>query len=114
MRFGWFDTWTTRKWPRPSSARSRPGPRAGLGDYHRSPWILRPRPAGDAGGGLRPDADHRRLLQLSYYPKLVEGCGFRKDIDYLEFKAQVPAKGAFPEKLIKLAERVAERGASAS
>jgi hypothetical protein len=46
-----------------------------------------------------------------YYPKLVEGQGFQKEIDYVEFRTQVPADmSAFPEKLLRLADRIQERG----
>jgi hypothetical protein len=46
-----------------------------------------------------------------YYRKLVEGLGFQKEIDYVEFRTQVPADmSAFPEKLLRLAERIQERG----
>jgi hypothetical protein len=46
-----------------------------------------------------------------YYPKLVEGQGFAKEIDYVEFRTQVPdSMSAFPEKLLRLADRILERG----
>jgi hypothetical protein len=46
-----------------------------------------------------------------YYQKLVEGLGFAKEIDYVEFRTQVPADmSAFPEKLLRLADRIQERG----
>jgi hypothetical protein len=46
-----------------------------------------------------------------YYRKLVEGQGFEKEIDYVEFRTQVPDDmSAFPEKLLRLAERILERG----
>ncbi len=46
-----------------------------------------------------------------YYQKLVEDLGFAKEIDYVEFRTQVPADmSAFPEKLLRLADRILERG----
>lgn len=46
-----------------------------------------------------------------YYPRLLEALGFAKEIDYVEFRAQVPADmSAFPEKLVRLADRIRERG----
>lgn len=46
-----------------------------------------------------------------YYQKLVEGLGYVKEIDYVEFRAQVPKEmSAFPEKLLRLADRILERG----
>jgi len=111
MRFGWFDTvddpqvaaalfGAVEAWARELGLETITGPH-GFCDL-------------DLQGMLVEGFDQMPTIagyyNYPYYPKLVEGCGFRKDIDYLEFKAQVPAKGAFPEKLIKLAERVAERG----
>ena len=46
-----------------------------------------------------------------YYRKLVEDLGFAKEIDYVEFRCQVPKDmSAFPEKLVRLADRIQERG----
>jgi uncharacterized protein YjgD (DUF1641 family) len=46
-----------------------------------------------------------------YYQKLVEDLGFAKEIDYVEFRCQVPKDmSAFPEKLVRLADRIQERG----
>jgi hypothetical protein len=46
-----------------------------------------------------------------YYQKLVENLGFQKEIDYVEFRIKVPADmSAYPEKLLRLAERIKERG----
>lgn len=45
-----------------------------------------------------------------YYPRFVERYGFRKEIDYVEFKTPVPHEAGIPETLLKLAERVKRRG----
>lgn len=45
-----------------------------------------------------------------YYQKLVEDLGFQKEVDYVEFRTHVPEMSAFPEKLLRLAERIKERG----
>jgi hypothetical protein len=46
-----------------------------------------------------------------YYQKLVEGQGFQKEVDYVEFRCQVPNDmSAFPEKLLRLSDRIQERG----
>jgi hypothetical protein len=46
-----------------------------------------------------------------YYQKLIEDLGYAKEIDYVEFRAQVPKDmSAFPEKLVRLADRILERG----
>jgi hypothetical protein len=44
-----------------------------------------------------------------YYPALLEGCGFAKDVDYVEFQALAPEGTAIPEKMIKMAEWAAKR-----
>lgn len=44
-----------------------------------------------------------------YYQKLVEGAGFEKEIDYLEFRATVPPKDEFPERLIRITEKIRQR-----
>ena len=49
------------------------------------------------------------FYNFPYYQKLVEGQGFQKEIDYVEFRTQVPEMSAFPEKLLRLAERIKER-----
>ena len=46
-----------------------------------------------------------------YYPRLLEALGYAKEIDYVEFRAQVPEDmSAFPDKLLRLADRILERG----
>ncbi len=45
-----------------------------------------------------------------YYPAMVEKCGFRKDIDYVEFLTTIPTRTGIPAKLLNLADRVMERG----
>ncbi|HEX7502231.1 MAG TPA: hypothetical protein VF451_02330, partial [Acidobacteriota bacterium] len=49
------------------------------------------------------------FYNFPYYEKLVEDQGFRKEIDYVEFRTPVPEMSAFPEKLLRLAERIQER-----
>ncbi len=44
-----------------------------------------------------------------YYIKLMEKNGMKKEIDWVEFKAKIPAKGDMPEKLLKINERLKER-----
>jgi hypothetical protein len=44
-----------------------------------------------------------------YYRQLVEANGYRKEIDYIEFRTRTPYETGIPEKLLRLAERVGER-----
>lgn len=46
-----------------------------------------------------------------YYQKRIEDLGYGKEIDYVEFRTKVPKDmSAFPEKLVRLADRILERG----
>ncbi|MCP4154348.1 MAG: N-acetyltransferase, partial [bacterium] len=44
-----------------------------------------------------------------YYNDFVKKYGFKKEIDYFEFRAHIPQKGAIPPKLIRIGERLRER-----
>ena len=79
LRFGWFDAIDD-----PEVAAALFGAvegwakELGHGDGHRAARLLRPRPAGHAGRGLRPAADHRRLLQFPLLPEAGRGPGLRQ------------------------------------
>jgi hypothetical protein len=45
-----------------------------------------------------------------YYQELTEQHGFEKEIDYHEFIAVVPHDTGLPEKLLRIADRIGERG----
>ncbi len=45
-----------------------------------------------------------------YYQELLEQYGFEKEIDYHEFIAIVPHDTGLPEKLLRIADRIGERG----
>ncbi len=44
-----------------------------------------------------------------YYLELVENAGFKKEIDYWEFKTMVPYENGIPPKLLRLSDRIKER-----
>ncbi len=44
-----------------------------------------------------------------YYPRLLEGCGFEKEIDYVEFLTPVPHDGGIPERLLRIEEKLRRR-----
>ncbi|MEG1499672.1 MAG: hypothetical protein RR400_01175 [Clostridia bacterium] len=44
---------------------------------------------------------------FEYYPKLVEACGYQKEVDWLEFKIFKPMK--IDERILRLSEKVLER-----
>ncbi len=45
-----------------------------------------------------------------YYKTLIENYGFKKEIDYIEFFAKIPEMDEIPEKLLKISDRIKERG----
>lgn len=111
MRFGWFDAHNdpevaaalfkpVEAWAKELGMETLTGPH-GFCDL-------------DPQGMLVEGFDQLQTIagfyNFPYYQKLVEGQGFQKDIDYVEFRTQVPEMSAFPEKLLRLAERIKERG----
>ncbi len=44
-----------------------------------------------------------------YFQDLIEGYGFEKEIDYIEFFAKIPEMNEIPEKLLKLSDRIRQR-----
>jgi len=44
-----------------------------------------------------------------YYPEFMEKYGFKKEIDYLEFRSVNPEETGIPPKLLRLGERIKER-----
>jgi len=67
--------------------------------------------AGDPLGLLVEGFEHRAAMGItynySYYARLIEGCGFRKDFDLVSCHAT--ARSEFPEKIHHLADRVKQR-----
>lgn len=45
-----------------------------------------------------------------YYQGFLEAKGYEKEIDYIEFKAKIPSEEEIPAKLLRLADRIKERG----
>jgi len=111
LRFGWFDApddpevasalfRTVEEWARELGMETLTGPH-GFCDLD---------PQGMLVEGYDQLPTIAGYYNFPYYQKLVEGQGFRKEIDYVEFRTQVPEMSAFPEKLLRLAERIKERG----
>lgn len=112
LRFGWFDTpddsevaaalfGAVEGWARELGMETVTGPH-GFCDLD---------PQGMLVEGFDQEPTIAGYYNFPYYQKLVENLGYAKDIDYVEFRTQVPADmSAFPEKLLRLAERIQERG----
>ena len=45
-----------------------------------------------------------------YYPRLLEDCGYRKEIDYIEYRLRRSDNQALPEKVVRAARLVEKRG----
>jgi hypothetical protein len=112
MRFGWFDApddpevaaalfQAVEDWARELGMDTLTGPH-GFCDLDPQGMLIE---------GFDQLATIAGYYNLPYYPKLLEDLGFVKEIDYVEFRCQVPGDiTAFPEKLLRLAERIKERG----
>jgi hypothetical protein len=112
LRFGWFDApddpeiaaalfGAVEGWARELGMETLTGPH-GFCDLD---------PQGMLVEGYDQEPTIAGYYNFPYYQKLVEDQGFQKEIDYIEFRTQVPAAmSAFPEKLLRLAERIQERG----
>jgi hypothetical protein len=112
LRFGWFDApddpevaaslfAAVEGWARELGLETVTGPH-GFCDLD---------PQGMLVEGFDQEPTIAGYYNFPYYQKLVEGQGFQKEIDYVEFRTQVPHDmSAFPEKLLRLAERIQERG----
>jgi hypothetical protein len=112
LRFGWFDApddpevaaalfKVVEEWAKELGMETLTGPH-GFCDLD---------PQGMLVEGFDQLATIAGYYNFPYYPKLVEGLGFKKEIDYVEFRCQVPGDiSAFPDKLLRLADRIQERG----
>jgi len=111
MRFGWFESIDDQAvanalfdavaaWARERGMESMTGPH-GFCDLD---------PQGLMVEGFNELPTIAGYYNPDYYPRLFEGYGLRKEIDYLEFKSTVPYETGIPEKLLSICERVKQRG----
>jgi hypothetical protein len=110
VRFGWFDCINAAE-----VARSLLDAVAAWGRQHGMTTMTGPHGFTDLDlegmlvEGFTERATIATIYNHPYYPALVEACGFRKEVDYVEFTARVPADRAVPARLAALAERSAQR-----
>lgn len=110
LRFGWFDTindydvarsllMTVEKWGKELGMETMTGPH-GFSDL-------------DPEGMLVEGFDQLPTISVyynfPYYPEFVEKYGFKKEIDYLEFRSVNPQETGIPPKLLRLGARIKER-----
>lgn len=110
LRFGWFDSIDDQKvadallnavesWGRELGMETLTGPH-GFNDL-------------DPEGMLIEGFDRLQTIAVyynhPYYKNLVENFGFEKEIDYIEFTADIPKEGEIPEKLLRISDKIRER-----
>jgi hypothetical protein len=112
LRFGWFDAvedqevvnrlfQTAETWGREKGMTTITGPQ-GFTDMDSEGMLI-------YGFDELPTIAY--YYNLPYLPKLTENYGFKKEVDYHEFKCQVPDNlDSIPPKLFSLSERIAQRG----
>ncbi len=109
LRFGWFDTVDDLEvarglfarleaWGREQGLESLTGPQ-GFTDFDPEAMLIE---------GFDEVGTIATLYNYPYYPRLVEACGFAKEIDYVEFEAKAPESG-IPERMLKLADWALKR-----
>ncbi|MGD2092587.1 MAG: hypothetical protein PVH61_40850 [Candidatus Aminicenantes bacterium] len=110
LRFGWFDTindyevahsllLAVEKWGMEIKMETITGPH-GFSDL-------------DPEGMLVEGFDQLPTISVyynfPYYPEFVEKYGFKKEVDYLEFRSIAPQETGIPPKLLRLGERIKQR-----
>jgi len=111
VRFGWFEAINdfevcyalfnaVENWGKENDMKTLTGP-LGFTDL-------------DPEGIMIEGFDHTPTIASNYnhpyYYTFLEKYGFHKEIDYIEFKAKIPSEEQIPEKLLRLADRIKERG----
>lgn len=111
LRFGWFDTIKNydvtvalmnkiEAWGKEKGMETLTGPQ-GFTDLD---------PEGMLVEGFDQLATIAVYYNHPYYPEYLEKYGFEKEIDYVEFKTFTPHKTGLPEKLLRIVDRIKERG----
>lgn len=110
LRFGWFDSIddqevadslfdAVERWGKELGLETLTGPH-GFNDL-------------DPEGMLIEGFDKLQTIAVyynhPYYKNLLDNFGFEKEIDYIEFRADLPKEGEIPEKLLRIADKIKER-----
>ncbi len=110
LRFGWFDSVQSDE-----VARALLDAAAGWGRERGMTTMTGPQgftdldPEGMLVEGFDERATISTIYNHPYYPALLERCGFRKDVDYVEFQGQVPPGTALPDRMVAMTEWAARR-----
>lgn len=108
MRFGWFDfeedleiatalTGQVENWAREKNMTAVVGP-LGFTNFDHNGMLVE---------GYDQMGTMATLYNYAYYPELLEKAGYKKDIDWIEFKINVPEK--LPEKINRIASIIEKR-----
>ncbi|MGC9365372.1 MAG: hypothetical protein ACP5FZ_12505 [Fidelibacterota bacterium] len=108
VRFGWIDfiddeevskalLTTVEDWARAKQAKSVHGP-LGFTDLDHEGMLVE---------GFEELGTMATIYNYPYYPRHLERLGYRKDVDWVEFRIKVPEK--FPENVAYYAQMVAEK-----
>ena len=107
-RFGWIDfiddeevcralLQTVENWAHQNGLTAVHGP-LGFTDLDREGLLVE---------GLQELGTLATIYNHAYYPRHLEACGYRKDIDWVEFQGKTPA--VLPEKVLRVAEIARKR-----
>jgi hypothetical protein len=110
LRFGWFDTENdyevasalfkaVENWAKELGMETLTGPH-GFSDLD---------PEGMLTKGFDQLATIAVYYNHPYYPEFAERYGFKKDVDYVEFRSAVPYETGITEKLFRLVDRIKMR-----
>ncbi len=111
IRFGWFDTIEDEEVPRALFAALEAwAQEKGMETITGPQGFTDLDPQGMLIQGFDKLATIAGIYNHPYYPLYMEKLGFEKEIDYVEFLSTVPHETGVPEKLVRLADRVRERG----
>jgi GNAT superfamily N-acetyltransferase len=110
LRFGWFDAVQSREvakslldaaaaWGRGRGMVTMTGPH-GFTDLDFEGMLVE---------GFKERATIATIYNRPYYPRLLEACGFEKEVDFIEFQGFVPVGAGLPERMVRLAEWSAKR-----
>lgn len=111
VRFGWFDTIEDEEVPRALFAALEAwGRENGMETITGPHGFTDLDPQGMLIQGFDKLGTIAGIYNHPYYSQYMEKLGFQKEIDYVEFLSTVPHETGVPEKLVRLADRVRERG----
>lgn len=109
LRFGWFDTSDdyevasalfnqVEQYGKELGMKTLTGPH-GFSDFDQEGMLIE---------GYDQVPTIAVIYNHPYYPEFAKKYGFKKDVDYVELKSEMP-EGGLPEKLLRLADRIKER-----